>query len=235
MAFFDQGLAYESGARYDELIANERKYHMKTKVALGLGYLNALNTVLLGQNIQTNLNGNLTFTTPNPPLADLVTALAATTARINAVTNAQTALDQALTERDTELEVLRAILTNLGAYVQNVSGGDEALIISAGMPTKSGREPIFVGQVENLRLTASNESGEVFADWKRVVGRSIYKVQISLDTGAPVNWAPKLDTTKTKCSLNHDLVSGTKVWVRVKAIGPNNEGPWSDVAWKTVP
>ncbi len=42
-------------------------------------------------------------------------------------------------------------------------------------------------------------------------------------------------STRTNCALNHDLVSGQKVWVRVCAVGARNKGAWSDVAWKTVP
>lgn len=53
----------------------------------------------------------------------------------------------------------------------------------------------------------------------------MYKVQVSSDTATP---------TKSKCTLT-GLASATKVWVRVNAVGPNDEGAWSDVAWKTVP
>jgi hypothetical protein len=64
----------------------------------------------------------------------------------------------------------------------------------------------------------------------------MYLVQVCTDaTTPPTNWVEKLRTTKSKCTLNHDLVSGSKVWVRVKACGSNNEGPWSDPSIKTVP
>jgi len=66
-------------------------------------------------------------------------------------------------------------------------------------------------------------------------GARIYKVQLSADTvSPPANWTDKANPTRSKCTLA-GLTSGQKLWVRVKAIGANDEGPWSDVAWKMVP
>jgi hypothetical protein len=235
MALYDSGIAFDSGASYDEL-SPERRYKMKAKVALGLAELNPAETVQLATNIHTAMTGNANFATPVPALTVLDTKLTAATDKINAYNVALDAAEAAKAARDVALEELRDVLTQLGLYVENVSNFEESIILTAGMNVRSTPAPVLVTQVQDLRLTASAEVGEVFADWKRVPGAKNYRVQTSTDTSSPPsNWTEKLITSKSKCSLNHDLVSGTKVWVRIKALGPNNEGPWSDPAWKTVP
>jgi hypothetical protein len=235
MPSYDSNATYDSGAGYDEPTVTERR-HMKTKVTLGLGFLNGAETVQLGQNIHTAMTGNANFATPSPELTVLQTKLTNAQTKINDYNAAVDARALALSERDDALDELREVLNALAAYVQNVSGGDSTAIISAGMGVRNNPNPVSVGQVQNLKLKASDEDGEVFADWDRVPGARMYQVQMCTDTASPTtNWTEKLKTTKSKASLNHDLVSGTKVWVRVKALGPNNEGPWSDPAVKTVP
>ena len=166
----------------------------------------------------------------------LQTKLTAATTKINEYSAAVAATEAALSARDLAIEELRLVISQLGHYVENVSEGEEDIILTANVPVKAPPGSVFMSQVQDLRLTASDEVGEVFADWKRVPGAKNYRVQVSTDTSSPPsNWTEKLTTPKSKCSLNHDLVSGTKVWVRVKAQGPNDDGPWSDPAWKTVP
>jgi len=235
MAAFDSGVTYDSGARYDELTPTKRK-RMKAKSSLNVSSLNSAEIAQLTTNILTAMTGNAHFPTPAPALAEVQTGLTILTTKINTSEVAADAARTALAEREAATQDVRELLNPLAAYVDLISDGAEAIILSAGMPLRPERAPLLVGQVQNLRLTASDENGEINAGWNRVKGTRINRVQISRDAGTPpTNWEEKLTTTKSKCKLNHDLVSGTKVWVRVKAIGANNEGPWSDVAWKTVP
>lgn len=235
MAAYDTGATFDSGTSYDELTL-ERRLRMKTSVALGLANLNPAETVQLAQNIHTAMTGNANFATPLPPLADLQTKLTAATAKINAYNVALDAVEAALSARDAALEELRDVMSKLGRYVDIASDYEESIILTAGMSVRSASSTITMSQVQNLRLTPSEESGEVFADWNRVMGARNYRVQVSTDVATPpTNWTDKLISTKSRCSLNHDLVSGTKIWVRVKALGANDEGAWSDPACKIVP
>jgi len=53
--------------------------------------------------------------------------------------------------------------------------------------------------------------------------------------GHPTSWAFK-DISTTISTLLKDFTSGTKMWIRVRAVGGGSErGPWSDPAAKTVP
>jgi len=47
-------------------------------------------------------------------------------------------------------------------------------------------------------------------------------------------WTRHKDVTKSK-TINLGLVSGSRVWMRVRAVNAAGEGPWSDPATKIVP
>lgn len=146
-------------------------------------------------------------------------------------------VQQALTDEKTANRVVvENRLRKLVDLVNHIADGDINIIHDAGMQGTNEPAPVFMTQVQNLRVAPSLNDGELMADWDPVSKARIYKVQVCKDQGvAPVNWTDKLDSTRSKCALNHDLVSGTKVWVRVCAVGARDQGPWSDPAWKTVP
>ncbi len=50
----------------------------------------------------------------------------------------------------------------------------------------------------------------------------------------PTSWTRQKDVTKSK-SVILNLVSGTRVWVRVRAVNPAGESVWSAPATKIVP
>jgi hypothetical protein len=80
-----------------------------------------------------------TYATPNPDLADVEAA------RLNLNKAAVTALagGVALTLAKNEAEdVLDELITQLIPYVQNVSGGIEALILKGGMEVRKSSSPI---------------------------------------------------------------------------------------------
>ncbi|MFN0074841.1 MAG: hypothetical protein ACKVY0_00020 [Prosthecobacter sp.] len=43
------------------------------------------------------------------------------------------------------------------------------------------------------------------------------------------------DTTTASSTTISGLSSGTRIWVRVRGLGANGPGPWSDPATKIVP
>jgi hypothetical protein len=138
--------------------------------------------------------------------------------------------------KDAARATLEARLRKLANQVNLAANGDVNIIHDAGMQASNEPTPVILGQVLNLQLTPSAREGELHAKWDGVDGARTYRMQVSTDTSSPpVNWIDKGNSTKTRCSLNHDLVSATKVWVRVCASGANGDGPWSDVARKTVP
>ena len=89
-------------------------------------------------------------------------------------------------------------------------------------------------QVLNLVLTAGDFDGSLDAAWDPVRGASSYEIYISVDPVSGTSWTFKQSSPKSSAHIA-GLTSGAKMWVRVRAIGAANEGPWSDPATKTVP
>jgi hypothetical protein len=182
------------------------------------------------------MTGNPNFSEPPPVFSQLPTLVTNAENDVRECRSLLSQLKAAYARKDKSLAELCEGLTQLGNYVDITSGGKPAIALSAGMQVRNGRAPVKMSQVQNLRVTPSVREGELIGRWKRMPVRSMYEVQICKDTTkAPTNWIHKLNTTKTKCALNHDLVSGEKVWVRVRAIGARNEGAWSNAVCKTVP
>jgi hypothetical protein len=68
-----------------------------------------------------------------------------------------------------------------------------------------------------------------------VRGAGSYEVHTSADPVTATSWNFKDVSNKSSTTLN-SFTSGTKIRVRVRAVGAdNNKGPWSDPAVKTVP
>jgi hypothetical protein len=54
------------------------------------------------------------------------------------------------------------------------------------------------------------------------------------DPMTPTSWTRQKDVTKSK-SVILNLVSGTRIWVRVRAVNPAGESAWSAPATKIMP
>ncbi len=235
MALYDNPAAtYDSGLRYDEVAPPQPKAKRMAQVKLGLKDLNPEQKVALARQIVTAMTGNANFTTPNPTLAAITTAANALETKINAYNSAKAAAEAALADRDASAQELDALVTQEGAYVQNVSAGDAVKIEGAGMAVRAGGTPVGVmPKVLDLAVTEGDFEGTLDAIWKPVRGASSYEVQVSPDP--PGAWAPKMTSTKSSATVE-GLTSASKLWVRVRAVGANNQpGPWSDPATKVVP
>jgi hypothetical protein len=205
------------------------------KVKLDLKALNPDATVALANTIKTAMTGNSNFGTPNPTLVLLGTDITAATTKINAYNSALTASQTAMADRDAALAKLRQSLSQLAAYVENISGGDAVKIESAGMSVRSAATKIGVpAQALNLVLTEGDFEGTLDAAWDAVYGASSYEIQTSPDPMTATSWTFKMTSPKSSATLPA-LTMGARVWVRVRAVGAAGPGPWSDPAVKTVP
>jgi hypothetical protein len=206
------------------------------KVKLGLRGLNDDQIVALANTIKTAMTGNANFTTPNPTLAALSTALTAASTKVAAYNSAVAAAQTALAERDAAVQALCTLLTQLASYVENTAAGDAAKIESAGLAVRGQGSPVGpLPQVPDLVLTAGDNEGTLDAAWDPVYGASSYEVQVSVDPVSSTSWAYKMTASKSSATVVA-LASGTRMWARVRAIGAGNQpGPWSDPAVKTVP
>jgi hypothetical protein len=124
MANYDTpGLLYDSGALYDAVSPPQPRKKSMSKVKLDLKSLNPDAIVALANTIKTAMTGNANFGTPNPTMVLLGTDITNATTKINAYNSALTASQTAMADRDAALATLRQSLSQLAAYVENISGG----------------------------------------------------------------------------------------------------------------
>src|SRR5262245_43710246 len=207
-----------------------------SKAKLGLKDLNPDQTVALANVIKTAMTGNANFATPNPSLATVGTAITTLQTSIAAYNSQVAGTTTALTTRETSLQSLRGLLTQLAAYVDNITGGDRVKIESSGMPVRNDPAPIgAMPAVQELVLEPSEFEGTLHVSWAPVRGAGSYEIQSSLDPVTGTSWVLR-EVSNISSLLVGGFTSGAKMWLRVRAVGADNErGPWSDPAAKTVP
>ena len=204
------------------------------QVSLGLSRLSVADLLQKANNIKTAMTGNANFTTPNPTLASIGTLIANLTTANNTYVASLNTVKQNLTLRDDAVAGLVNALTSLAGYVQSQSGGDAAKIQSASMSVKAARTPANLPEaVAGLSITSGDGSGELDLHWEPN-GAKTYELQSSTDPNFATNVRSHPTVTKSKTTLT-GLVSGTQVWVRVRAVNSAGQGAWSDPATKIVP
>lgn len=206
------------------------------KPKLELGNLSDADMLTLGTGVKNAMTTNAAeFPDSAAAVTALGTALTAFTASRQAAEDGKVAQQALVDAKDNDRDTVEDCLRTLARQMDEVAKGDVNVIHDAGMQATSERAPVSMTQVLNLSVTTGDEEGTLDAQWDPVRGARIYKVQVSSDTSTPPgNWTDKATPTKSRITLT-GLPSATKMWVRVKAVGANDEGAWSDVAWKTVP
>jgi hypothetical protein len=205
------------------------------KVKLELSKKSTAQKIDFGKSVVTKMTGNATFTTPNPPLASITTA----------ITNLSTATADLLAARKTveakmgivalAESTLDTLLTQEGNYVENISNGDEAKILSAGMDVK--REASSAGMPNKITAviaTIGDSAGEIDLTWDKVTGAKSYVVETALSTMDPLEWKHMVVSTRSKAEVG-TLKTGTSYHIRVAAVGSAGQGPWSDPIVKVAP
>jgi hypothetical protein len=205
------------------------------KIKLNLRALGDNDLVSFAQVIKDKLIANATFPSPSPALPAFGTSIAAVQAAVQAHVQAQQTAMQRRTERENAVEALERDVESLASYVEMLSGGDAALIQSAGFDLRAPSTPLGdLPAPENVSATAGDNDGELDASWDAVRGARSYEVQTSPDPNTPAAWVHRVNTTRSSVTLA-GLPSGTRCWVRVRALGAAGPGAWSDPAGKMVP
>lgn len=226
----DMGVLYDTGVLYDDFPLPAQSRRKMAKVKLDLRNRTIDEKLDLGANIVTKMTGNATYTTPNPALASLTSQRTAILSKKTELEGARTNLNLVEEQLDALERDYDALLTAEGSYVQNVSLGDAAKILSAGMDVANTPAPIgMLPAPGNLRSVAGALDGQVECDWDPVRGAASYVAQCSTASGGP--WTQFYTGTNSTC-IASALVSGGEYFFRVAAIGAAGQGPWSDIARK---
>ena len=91
-----------------------------------------------------------------------------------------------------------------------------------------------LGQVLNLAVTMGDADGTLDLACDPLAGAKTYEWQVTAADPVAGPYATTEQTTASKATLT-GRTSGSRVWVRVRGVGPKGPGPWSDPATKIVP
>ena len=175
--------------------------------------------------VVSQMTNNPHFPQPNPPLADIS---AANTNYLAALDKVENGTKEDTVVKNNLRKVLELVLKSETDYVQQVSLGDEAIILSSGFDVN--KKPTVVGPLDkptNFNITVGVNKGSVVASCDVVTHASFYEFEL---TEMPVTsnsvWLKK---TSTKHKLLIDgLTSGKQYMFRVAGAGSDPSRNYSD-------
>lgn len=204
------------------------------KVKLELSKKNTSEKTVLGNKVVTNMTGNTNFPNPNPTLDVLKTSITNMTVASDEVEAARKTVQMKLSVLYQQEGIFDGVITQLGTYVDNVSNGDEAIILSAGMDVQKEKSAVTLpDKITSVNATSGDNAGEIDLSWDKSSNAKSYVVEIAVN-GTTLEWKHALITTRSRAELSA-LITGTAYQIRIAAIGSAGQGPWSDPVLKVAP
>lgn len=205
------------------------------RIRLDLRNLSVPAKIAKGRQIVTAMTDNKNFPSPTPPLNDVTAALDGLTEASAQVQLARADVTTRIVNQNNAESKLDQVLTQLAGYVESVAGKDDTLITSVGMQTKaSPSTPSLPGVPQAVTASAGDHDGELFLSWKSVPNARSYIIESSTDPATLTSWEHAgVATSATKTISN--LKSGTRFWFRVAAVGAGGQSGWSEHATKVAP
>lgn len=205
------------------------------KVKLDFKRLPISDKIVRAQQIVRNLTGNPDFPTPNPPLAQVTAAIQLLETKAVSAQAARQAAQAATAEQNDAEAALDRVMDQVGGYIESVSSGDEAKIISAGVSVRSSTSaPRELTAPSALAATEGDHDGEIQLHWDRVGAARSYVIERSPDPPTDASWVHEKVVTTSSTTIS-GLTRGAKYWFRVAAIGASGQSGWSDPATKIAP
>jgi hypothetical protein len=179
------------------------------------------------RNIIHLMTGNPAFPDPQPSLAEVAEACDELDVANRVASFNCGRCD--IVARDSAQRHLRNILLQLGGYVQMMTHGDGALILSAGFDVKKKVQPSVPMPAPRTVVAKSTAyPGRLIVRWSAVKGRKWYGLQMCPADG-PAAWKEVIQTGNVQVTLN-GLMSDHTYQFRVVAYGALGASPLSDVA-----
>jgi hypothetical protein len=201
-------------------------------VALKMSKMNAPALIILAKKIHDMMSANASvFADPFIGMAALLAQVDSTdTAQQNMVLGGkpQTAI------RNQELKKLKAMLTALGRYVQNISQGDVVIINQAGMDVKkyAPRKYETIAAPEEFIAKPTTTEGVARLSWKTAANVTNYEVQWCPNPVTDAGW--KRGKSTRSSSIYQDSLASGLVWFRVRGFSAAGESDWSAVVSSKV-
>ena len=194
----------------------------------GTSKLNATELVAKSLYIESRMDGNPDFPSPEPKLSDVTAAREALEASITLATDGGRS---AHAQKRRDQLALRALLDRLAGHVVSVADGDEVMIRNAGWEVR--RRTVPVGPLTpptDVLARISSFTGRILLRWQAVPNAYTYQVYINDTDPADANaWQLTGVSSRAKHQVD-GLTPGRFYWFRVNAVGSTGAGPLSDVA-----
>lgn len=172
---------------------------------------------------------------PNPPLVDYEAAVALAEDKLATVTRLEGELKTARLEAIAAVDAAAAKTELMARRTEDASEGDPALIVPVGFQIAGEREA--TGDMlapEDVNITMGDNDGEL--DWQLHPqdGSSGTEARTSATPNDAQSWKYHTVVPRSSGTIV-GLPSGTRQFVQLRLIGPNEPGPWSDPMSKMVP
>jgi hypothetical protein len=138
--------------------------------------------------------------------------------------------------RDAAADELRQEHIFMGSALEAEAGGDPVALAATGYELVGDNTPATTppGLIDNLKLTAGDEPGALDGSFDPEPLAYNYEIQCTSVDSVNGPWQNCPSPTASVFRLT-GMTSGQRVWVRVRAIGTQGPGPWSDPYTKIVP
>lgn len=172
------------------------------------------------------LTGNENFPTLDPALATLRATLSAFEAAL--------ALPKG-SDRDAQVASTRSSLTTqleqVARLLELTPGVTDAMLATTGFEIRQSgvRTDAPVDAPRNARLKTTGTMGSIQLLCDAVTRAKSYEVQFTQDPNAGP-WTHAGTFPSTRKIILRGLMRGKDYWLRIRAIGPNGPGAWSDRA-----
>jgi hypothetical protein len=200
----------------------------KTYYILKLGLTQITAHILLskGRGMVTKMTGNPNFATPVPALATVTTACDDLEKALEAHVLNPGPREKSV--RDASFDALRALLIDLGGYVQAASGGDRLIIESAGCDVRRAATPVgLLPAPANVEARTTLYTDRLEVRWSGVRNRLLYNLFIcSGDPQLEANWTLLVQTSRNRYTAE-GLESGKVYYFRLSTVGVAGESPMS--------
>lgn len=223
------GLTYDDPAAFYDSSPITPGTKKMARIKLDLNGIKVTELIEKGEQVGTAMDGNSSFASIAAKVTAFKTAVTELETRQQAYLAAKQTLDQKITLRDEQVEIVENLFRQLASASEGVSM-EAAVLQSGGWQLRGAPEPAGpMTAPENLAATGGDLEGTSDLEWDPVRGAGSYVAECSETSNGP--WQQFYMGTKSSCTAT-DLVSGQMYYFRVRAVGPGGPGPWSDIAHK---
>jgi hypothetical protein len=179
-------------------------------------------------------NANYPVATRVPTDAQFLAAQEKLRATAEAAKAAENAWRAALATRAARAAEWDRVILARASHCEAVTPGNLVALATTGLPLRSPRSPVGpLPAPANLRATMSDMAGQIHLQWEALRGASTFIVECR-EHGSPQPWQLVKILKQCRCtSTGH--TSGKTYSFRVRALGTQGEGPWSDESVKMAP